>query len=120
VCPVVWSSCVSSAGLAMVVSDSVVYMMVAGIAFLKNELVGKYIASVFDFVSPFPTCISNPIELKILFIISSPLTRSVRLWNKKDPSSRYRMWYVLKAELLRKSRVMLCPVSLAPFVFDMS
>jgi len=119
VCPVVWS-CVSSAGLAIVVSDSVVCVMVAGIAFLKNELVGKYIASVFDFVSPFPTCISNPIELKILFIISSPLTRSVRLWNKKDPSSRYRMWYVLKAERLRKSRVMLCPVSLAPFVFDMS
>jgi hypothetical protein len=88
--PAAWS-CVSSAGLAIVVSASVVCVMVAGNGFLKKELVGKYIASVFDFVSPLPTCISNPIELKMLFIISSPLTRSVRLWNKKEPSSRYSM-----------------------------
>lgn len=85
--------------------------MGVGIDCLKNELVGKYIASVFDFVSPFPTCISNPIASKILFVISRPLVRSMRLWNRKDPLSRYSMWNVLNVELLRTLRLMLWPVS---------
>ena len=81
-------SCVSLAGLGMIRFGSVVSMMGSDVGCLKNELVGKYIASVFDFVSPFPTCISKPIVSKILLIISSPLMRSLRLWNMNDPSSR--------------------------------
>ena len=92
----------SSAGLVgMIMFGSVKFMMGAGVFCLKNSLVGKYIASVFDLVSPFPTCISNPIVSKILLIISSPFMRSLRLWNMNDPSSRYSMWYVLKVELVR-------------------
>ena len=80
-------SFVSSAGLLMSKFGSL-DVMVFGVCCLKKSLVGKYIASVFDFVSPFPTCISRPIALKILFMISSPLMRSVRLWKMKEPSSR--------------------------------
>jgi hypothetical protein len=85
----------------MITVGSVEFMMGAGVSCLKKALVGKYIASVLDFVSPFPTCISKPIVSKILLIISSPFTRSSRLWNINDPSSRYSMWYVLNDELFR-------------------
>ena len=115
-------SCVSSAGfVGIIMFGSVELMMGAGVVCLKNSLVGKYITSVLDFVSPFPTCISKPIDSKILLIISSPLMRSSRLWNMNDPSSRYSMWYVLKVELVRHSRLMVCPVSFAPvWMFVMS
>ena len=72
-------SVVSSAGLVMSKFGSLEFVMVVGVGCLKKALVGKYIASVFDFVSPFPTCISRPIALKMELMISSPLTRSARL-----------------------------------------
>ena len=55
---------------------------------LKNLPVGKYIASVLDFFSLLPTCISNPICANVLFIMSRPLIISSLVAKRKDPSSR--------------------------------
>ena len=58
---------------------------------LKNDAVGRKISSVFDFLSPFPVCISRPSSLQVSFKISQPAIMSSLVLKGKLPSSRYRM-----------------------------
>ena len=117
---VIWpplSSVVSAEGsevmLAVGVGDGVGGRAVGCAVLLKKDAVGKKISSVFDFLSPFPVCISRPSSLKVSFMISHPAIMSSLVLKGKLPLSRYSMCVTAVAQdEVRLVRLVLCPVSL--------
>ena len=64
------------------------------------RVVGKNMASVFDLVDAFPTCIWSPKRAKWSWIFWAPVWMLPWLWKRKAPSSTYRRFSMLKDDPL--------------------